>query len=378
MNSVRRRLLFVINDANYFVSHRLAVAVAAMREGFEIHVATPGASNPDIVGAGIIQHDIRMSRSGTRPLEELRTIVDLWRLVGRLRPSLIHAVTIKPVIYAGLVARARRVPAFVAAISGLGTVFIATGLRASLGRAIVRLLYSTALRQRRLKVIFQNEADRHTFLGARLVAKQDTVLLRGSGVPLEVYRVRPEPPGPPVFAMASRLLRDKGVCEFVRAAQLLRERGIDAKFRLIGEIDPGNRTSITQDEIARWKREGIVELLGFRRDIADQFGDVHAVVLPSYREGLPRVLIEAAACGRATITTDVPGCRDAIEPDVTGLLVPPRDVDALADAMQRLAENGEARSRMGAEGRKLAAREFGIEKVVDAHLELYRELASPP
>jgi glycosyltransferase involved in cell wall biosynthesis len=174
--------------------------------------------------------------------------------------------------------------------------------------------------------------------------------------------------------MAARLLRDKGVVEFVGAARLLADRGVVVKSRLIGSPDPGNPTTITQDELSAWQAEGLVELPGYLSDIPEQYAQSHIVCLPSYREGLPKSLVEAAACGRPVVTTDVPGCRDAIEPGETGILVPARDATALADAIQELVESPEQRRAMGLAGRELAEREFAIERIVDQHLAIYREL----
>ncbi len=177
--------------------------------------------------------------------------------------------------------------------------------------------------------------------------------------------------------MAARLLKDKGVLEFVNAARLLKQRGLSVEMRLIGSPDPGNPTSVTQQELDQWAAEGAVELLGYRKDIAAQYAAANIICLPSYREGLPKSLVEAAACGRAVVTTDVPGCRDAITPDVTGLLVPVKDAVALADAIQALIEDPELRNKMGLAGRVLAVEAFAIEKIVEQHMDIYQELLEP-
>lgn len=179
------------------------------------------------------------------------------------------------------------------------------------------------------------------------------------------------------MVMAARLLRDKGVGEFVEAARLLLRRGILVEMRLIGSLDLGNPTSVTQQELDQWENEGQVDLLGYRKDIAAQYAEANIVCLPSYREGLPKGLVEAAACGRAIVTTDVPGCRDAITPDVTALLVPVKDALALANALQRLIEDPELRNNMGQSGRTLAEEAFAIEKIVKQHMEIYKELLEP-
>ena len=371
-----RQLLFVVNAPEFFISHRLPLALAAREAGLDVHVATgPGDTGP-ITNLEFVHHTFPLSRSGKNPLFELRSLWALFRLMRRLKPDLVHLVTIKPVLYGGVMARLARVPAVVAAISGLGTVFVDTGGKARWVRKVVGALYRFALGHRNICVIFQNSDDRATLVAAGAVRDAQTVLIRGSGVGLSGCPALPEPPGTPVVSFAARLLNDKGVREFVDAARLLQARGLDARYWLIGAADPGNPSSVSDQDLATWRREGVVELLGHRTDIPTLFAQSHIVVLPSYREGLPKVLIEAAACGRAIVTTNAPGCRDAIEPDRTGLLVPVRDAGALADSIQRLIEAPELRRKMGSAGRALAEREFGIEQVVEAHLAVYRELLS--
>lgn len=373
---VDMRLLFVVNSPAFFLSHRLPVALAARRSGYEVHVATaPGKAVTEIIGQGLVHHAIPISRSGIQPLGELNTFWNLWRLLGRVRPDILHLVTIKPVLYGGIAARFLRVPGVVAAISGLGTVFINDGVKVRLLRWLIKPLYRLALSQKNSRIIFQNPDDQAVVTRMGAVRSDRAVLIRGSGVDLSEYPVRPEPMGTPVVVFASRLLKDKGIREFVEAARLLRSRNVRVRFRVIGSPDPHNPASVTEQDIIAWRDEGMVEFLGYRTDIPQLFSQSNLVVLPSYYgEGLPKVLIEAAASGRAVITTNHPGCRDAIEPGKTGLLVPVRDADALADAIQHLVENPALRQKMGRAGRALAEREFSIEKVIAAHLEIYRQV----
>ncbi|MFU1952275.1 glycosyltransferase family 4 protein, partial [Bordetella avium] len=334
------RLLFVVNNPAFFLSHRVALAIAAQAQGYEVHVATmDGPSVPQIQALGMMHHVIPMSRSGKKPMEELKTMLALYRLFRKLRPDLAHLVTIKPVLYGGIAARLARVPAMVAAISGLGYVFMAKGARARLVRAVVGRFYRLALGHPNSRVIFQNANDRDLLSRLGAVRSERVEMIRGSGVDLSRYRAEPEPPAPPVVVlMVARLLRDKGVYEFVEAARLLRQQGLNVRMRLAGGVDLGNPASIRADEVQAWARAGLVEALGERQDIAELYAASHIAVLPSYREGLPKSLIEAAACARAVVTTDVPGCRDAIDPDQTGLLVPPHDAPALAAAIARLVD----------------------------------------
>lgn len=373
----RRRLLFIVNNPAFFLSHRLPVAQAAMQAGFEVHVATmPGSTVSTIESLGITHHVLPMSRSGKNPLEELQTLYTLWKLFRGLRPDVVHAVTIKPVLYGGIAARLAKVPAYIAAVSGLGFIFIRESKGFDFLRWAATLLYRLALGHPNSRVIFQNTSDRDVLLRCKAVRPEQVVLIRGSGVDLERFRATPEPDGKPVALMVSRLLIDKGVREFVEAARLSANGADGVRWVLAGSIDKGNPASITQAELDQWLQEGVIEYLGEQEDIPALYQQAHIAVLPSYREGLPKSLIEAAACGRAVVTTDVPGCRDAIEPGVTGLLVPARDARALAFAVQRLADDGKLRQEMGEAGRRLAEYAFDVNHVADRHVELYEELTT--
>lgn len=370
-----RRLLFVVNNPAFFLSHRLPVAQAAQASGFDVHVATmDGPSVPTIREHGFVHHAFPLSRSGKNPLQEMRSIHALWRLCRQLRPDILHAVTIKPVLYAGIAARLARVPAYVAAISGLGYLFTREKGGVDVLKWTATRLYRLALGHPNSRVIFQNHADQKVLQDAGVVRPEQPVRIRGSGVDLEVFRYVPEPSEPVVALCVARLLKDKGVLEFVDAARLAQHAGSDIRWVLVGSPDPGNPASISEAIVREWHSDGVIEWLGERTDIALLYQQAHIAVLPSYREGLPKSLVEAAASGRAVVTSDVPGCRDAIEPGKSGLLVPPRDAVALATAVQDLANDASRRRAMGLAGRELAEQEFDIHKIVQKHLDVYESL----
>lgn len=369
------RLLYVVNDVGFFLSHRLAIAQAAQREGLQVHLAAGGEITDELRRTGIHFHPLALSRSGMNPLSELSTLWHLVRLFRRIRPDLVHLVTIKPYLYGGIAARLVGVPAVVSAVAGLGMLMGGRGLRGRMLRAGLQPLYRFAFHHPRQHVLFQNPDDRKWMQRWMRLPMERSSLLPGSGVDLAKHVVREEAPGPPIIVFAGRLLRDKGVEELVQAVRILRSRGIEARCWILGVPDPGNPSTVSAEELQAWQSEGWVDWLGHRSDIPECFSQAHIICLPSYYgEGLPKVLAEAAASGRAVVTTDHPGCRDAIKPGITGLLVPPRDPKALADALQRLIENPEQRRAMGRAGRDLAQRTFAIESIVDAHLDLYREL----
>ncbi len=374
---MKRKILFLVNVDWFFISHRLPIALEALAQGYEVHIATNITDKQDVLsGYGFIVHPLKIGRSSIGIVKEIITFMRILLLFRCVSPNLVHLVTIKPVLYGGIAARLTRIPGVVSAIPGLGFLFVKKAtLKARLLRYLVLLLYRLALGHPNQRVILQNSSDQNYLINSAGIPQKKTCLIRGSGVNLAEFSFTPELDTVPVVVMASRLLKDKGVLEFVNAAKLLQTEGIEAKFQLVGKPDPGNPESITKEEMAVWAEEKVVACLGFRSDIAKIFANAHIVVLPSYYlEGLPKVLIEAAAAGRAVITTDKPGCRDAIEPDVSGVLIPAGDAEALANAIALLIKDKALRQRMGKAGRALAKRAFGIERVVAAHLQIYGEL----
>jgi glycosyltransferase involved in cell wall biosynthesis len=370
-----RTLMFVVNVDWFFLSHRLPVALEAQRQGYNVHIAT-GLTDQleELKRHGLRVHPLVLHRSSLGLINALRTMLQLWRVFKAVKPDVVHLVTIKPVLLGGLIARLAGVPSVVSAVSGLGFVYVARGARAVLRRSLVGVLYRVALGHPNQKVIFQNVDDLHSL--ARVTHLPDTkvAMIRGSGVDLTTYVHLHLPDGVPVVVLAARLLADKGVSEFVQAARLLKQRGCTARFVLIGTVDAANPSSFTKAEVSKWVAESLVEWWGYRSDMPHVLAGASLVVLPSYREGLPKILVEAAACGRAVVTTDVPGCRDAIEPGVTGVLVPVRNSLLLADAIGTLLNNPDRCRAMGDAGRKLAEDAFDIRQIVAAHMQIYDEL----
>lgn len=369
------RLLVVVNVDWFFLSHRLEVALGALRAGHEVHVATSiSQGRVQLEKYGFIVHPLVVDRSGAGPVGLIKLFLAFLRLFWTLRPDVLHLVTIKPVLIGGAAARFSPVRGVVYAISGLGHVFLEYGMFGKLRRKIVGAWYRFVLGAQNMRIIFQNPDDRHEIESVAILRKDQIVMIPGSGVELSEYKMMPLPGGEAVVLMAARLLSTKGVREYVAAAKQLRASGVKAQFLLVGDPDPANPASIPALELDAWGKQGVVELLGHRSDIPSLMAQAHIVVLPSYREGLPKVLIEAAACGRAVITTDVPGCRDAIEKDVTGVLVPLKDVASLADAMRRLIEDRPLCQAIGHAGRKRAEKVFDVNVVVRTHLQIYSAL----
>lgn len=371
----RPKVLFVDNDVNTFYSYRAGLARAARDKGFEVHVAAPQGKSEDLVRAeGFQYHAIAMTRQGMKPWKELGTIVQLFRLYRKVQPDLVHHLRLKPVLYGGLAATAARVPSMVGLLTGLGYVFMAESRKAKAMRRLVTWAFKLGFRHSNQRVIFQNPDDRAVFVNNGILPVEKTALIKGSGVDVDVYRPAAAVAGVPVVLLASRMLYDKGVSEFVEAAGTLRAAGVPARFVLAGDVDPGNPTAISAEQLRRWSDSGVVEWWGLRNDMLAVLAQSHIVCLPSLREGVPKVLIEAASCGKPIVTTDAPGCREIVRHGDNGLLVPVRDGRALAQALRQLIESPSLRASMGQRGREIVVREFSLEQVVKETLGVYREL----
>lgn len=371
-------ILFITNSDWFFISHRLPIAQKLIELGFQVHLATNFTNNKEKLEAlGLRTHAIRLSRRGIHPLQEISTILEIRKILNEICPSIVHGITLKSAIYGGLACRLAGISAYVASIAGLGSAFSGEGAKNKLLKKIISILFRFSLSHKKTIIIFQNKEDKSALLNITSLKDNQTELIEGSGVDLNKYCFKEEPKGNLVVTMASRLIFEKGIREFLEAARILKQEGIDAEFWLVGTIDPGNPSSATESDLQTWKEEGLVKLLGLRKDIDIIFSQSNIIVLPSYYgEGLPKVLLEAGASGRAIITTDNQGCRDAIIPDVTGILIPKRDAIKLAANIKLLLQNEDLRKNMGCAGRKLAENKFGIEKVVQKHVEIYTSLLS--
>lgn len=370
-----KKLVFFVNVDWFFVSHRLPIALTALNEGYSVHLICKVTNKKEILESyGIHVHDISLSRSGYNIFQEFITLVKCFFVIKKIAPDIIHSVTIKPVIYGNIISRILSVPVRVSSISGLGYLFISNKFSTKLARIFVSKLYRLAL-SGAFKIIFQNRSDLATIRDLGAIEEKQELIIRGSGVNLSEFCPSEEPKGRPVVLFSGRLLKDKGVLEFIDAAITLKSLAPEIRMVLVGDIDEGNPNSITHKQLSVWCSEGYVEHWGYSDDMPSVLSKSNLVVLPSYREGLPKSLIEAAASKRAVITTDVPGCRDAITPNKTGILIPVRNSKKLASAILDLVKDDENRKALARCGRKLAEREFDINKVIEQHMAIYSKEA---
>lgn len=370
-----RTLAFVLTTDWFFASHFLDRALAARRAGWRVAlIARTGAATAGLRAQGIEVIDLPIGRASLNPLTEARAVVALWRIYGRVRPDLLHHVALKPVVYGSLAARLAGIRHVVNAPIGMGFVFSSPGRLARLLRPLAVLALRLTLAPRGSVVVFENPDDRAEMIAAGLVAEAAAVLIRGAGVDTARFHPTPEPPEPVRVLLPARLVPEKGVHEFVAAARILRARGVAAEFLLAGAPDSDSRRTIAEADLRAWSEEGAVQWLGPVEDMAGLLSEVHIVCLPSYREGLPKALLEALAAGRPVVATDVPGCREAVHHGVNGLLVPPRDAEALAEALTRLIGDGPLRAAFGAAGRSRAETEFATAIVCRDTLALYEAM----
>lgn len=374
------RLLYVTNNPEFFASYRLRTAVAARDAGYDVHVATPdGPRIADIVAHGLTHHVIPLHRRSFNPARGLHTVAALRRLYLRLRPDVIEHMTIQAVLYGSFAARTAGVGRIVNWMAGLGFLFVERGRRTALLRPAVLAAYRVALGVRDGHAVFENPDHRDYFVRAGLVPAAQASVIEGAGVEMSEFAASPPPPGTPVVLFAGRMIWDKGVRDFVSAVELLRARGAAARFVMVGAPDPGNPASVDDARLREWNDSGIVEWDGPSSRMADEYRRCAIFCFPTaYAEGVPRVLIEAAASARPVITTDMPGCREVVIPGVNGLLVPPRDPAAVADAIERLLADPALRGTMGERGREHVRQRFSVRTIVDATLALYAAMAGGP
>ena len=376
MSAVQPKLLFLVTEDWYFWSHRLPMARAALAAGFTVGVATRiDAHGERIRAEGFALHALGWRRGEFGPLAGLRSIAEIYRLYRRERPDLVHHISVKPVIYGGLAAFLAGIPAVVSSLTGMGYSLASQGLRARIARLPVSLALRLLLAWRRSVLVVQNEAHRTALLALAPGAGDRIVVIRGSGVDTGHFTALPDPPERPVeIGFVGRLLADKGVRVLVEAYRRLLARGVPLRLVLAGLPDPESPTSIPEAEIRTWLALPGLTWLGQVSDVREVWARAHIAVLPSFHEGLPKSLLEAAACARPIVATDIPGCREVAIAGRNAVLVPVGDAAALADAIERLARDDGLRQRFGAASRSVVEPDLSDAHIGAETAALYRRL----
>lgn len=369
------KLLLVANTDWYLYNFRLSLARLLRDRGWEVGLVSPKGDYADALRAeGFRWMEIPMRRSGRFIPQETLTTARIVGLYRRERPDLVHHFTMKSVLHGSIAARMVGIPAVINSITGLGYLYLGHGIAAWSARLVAEPFLRFGLRHSGCRVIFENSSDRDFFVARHLVGEARAIVIEGVGVDLSHYKLGPEPEGLTTVLMACRVLRDKGVGEFVDASRILKSSGKQYRFVMVGAPDPGNPRSIPEDEINRWTKEGVIEWWGQRSHMPEVYAGCHIVALPSYSEGLPTVLIEAAASGRPIVATDIPGNRSVVNSGENGYLVPVGDAQALAKAILTLAEDPHLRAKMGLRGRQRAEEEFDQRAINQRTLEVYESV----
>jgi glycosyltransferase involved in cell wall biosynthesis len=374
VNPKKLIFLFVDNEVADFLQYRLGLALFLVNMGVEVHVALPSEPGmAEIEDHGITVHEIYIRRFSTSLWQELRTFGSLALLYWRLRPAVLHHLCLKPVLYGGIAARLLGIQSTVGTLTGLGPLFTNRSVKMRVLRRLTVVGLRFAYSSTPYHLTVQNPENRDYIVSNNVATKDRVWNIRGSGVDLSVFVHKREPEGTPVALMACRLLWEKGVGEFVAAARALRERGLEVRFLLIGARVPGHPSEIPLSDLEHWCSTRVVEWLNWQDDMPTMLNQSHIVCLPTYyAEGIPRILIEAAAAGRPIVTTDSPGCREVVADGQNGLFVPAKDPEALASAISKLVQNDHLRTTLGSRGRAIAAKEFSVDQIIGSYLEVYR------
>ena len=368
-----KRLVYIVNVDWFFISHRLPLALHALKNGWEVYLLTKDTGRKvDLENQRIKVFNVPFGRASINPIEELKCVMTLHCLLKEIKPDIIHNVTWKGCLWGSIAAKITGCYHVVNALSGLGSVFINKGPV----NKVMGYLAEVAFKNDYATFIFQNPDDVSWFKSLGYATEGRIHVIKGAGIDLKAYAFKEAQPKEKLNVLfPARMLRDKGLCELIEAFMILRPK-YEGKIELIlaGSCGDANKTAVTENEMRELTIDGYITWIGYQKDMYPVYVDSDIVVLPSYREGLPKVLIEACAVGRPIVTTDVPGCRECVEEGVNGYLVPPKSTKELAEAIAKLVDNSDARKRFGIASRKRAERDYSIENVIDKTFSIYEQV----
>ena len=371
-----KKIAFFFNSLQYFYSHRLGLAKTYINLGFKVFLIYGEVGNIDIekfqISEELILIQCPFNRGSINPINELNTILNLFLKIKNLNLDIIHFINLKPYLYGGLIAKFLSLPS-VSSITGMGFANKAVN-RSYVLRSIITFILKFVLNRSNHKIIVQNNDDRLFLIKDLNVNRNKITLIKGTGINFEKYKLKNLPPKPYIVIFPGRLIKEKGIYEFIEAAKIVKKTNKDIKFWLVGNIDNRSRSSINKADILKWESEETIIFKGYKKNIANIFSKAHIICLPSYQEGFPRVLVEAAACGRAIITTNAPGCRESILNYKTGILVNKKNAQELAKKILWLLSKPDKLSKMSLAGRKFAEKYFQEKDINQKHILLYDSL----
>ncbi len=369
------KIIIFSSEDWHFVAHLMPIALGAKKKGYEVKVITRvRAHGEQILSQGLDLIPIKLDRFSLNIFKELKTLAQLISIYKREKPEIVHNFGIKPILYGSLAAVYCKIPKVINTFLGMGFVFISEKMWVKALRiAFVQLLKLCMLKKDSL-IIVQNKDDRELIIKTKIVESVKVFAQCSVGVDIKEFPLLAEPEGKLVFALVGRMIRDKGIAEFVAAAEIIKKKGLSAEFWLIGAPDPNNSRSIESEQLIEWESKKIIKWMGFCNDIKSIWEKAHIAVLPSYREGLSRSLLEAAAFGRALITTDAPGCRELVQHNVNGLLVQVKDAEKLAAAIEQMIINSNLRKSLALKARETVLQNYSEEVIVERMLRFYLPL----
>ena len=379
MNRENKHVLMVLNDIAWYWTHRQPLAKAILGRGDQLSLATFGASSDEGVrDMGVQGYELTEHGRGLGVLFHVKILFSIWGVIRKTKPDVIHAITLRHAFYTGVITRLIGFKPVVFTVAGVGSLFTDQSTKMKIVRALAIPVLRFAFKGEGRFLIFQNPDDRKLMLDHKVVNEEQTTIIRGSGVDLTEFPLTPETQNneEPIVLFSSRLIREKGIDDFIEAAKIIKERGIKARFQIAGDVYEKNPNSLTRKEMQGYHDAGIIEWLGQVSDMPALFKKISIMALPSYYgEGVPKILLEAAAIGRPIITCDVPGCREAVIHEKNGLLIPPKSPEELADAIERLLSDIELRNQYGLAGRAMVEEDFHVDSVVSRTLKTYDQFS---
>ena len=372
---MKKKIFFLVNTDSFFLSHRFDIAKKMIRNNYEVHIGTEFSKYKSLfLKSGIKTHEVNFFRNSFNLIKAFYSLIQIFFLLKKIKPDILHVISLKPVIFGGLISFITPIKSLVISITGLGSMFINKGIFYNFREYIFKTFYKVIFLFSNLKVILQNKDDLNYLIKKSNLKKKDVQIIKGSGVNLNKFKFSNIPKGSPIILMASRIIKDKGVFEYIEAIRILKKKNFNGKFFLIGNIDNDNPSAISNSLIRLWKKKKMIIYLKHQQNIIKYIKKSSIVVLPSYREGFPKILMEAAACGRPVITTNVPGCKDAIVNRVTGYLIPVKKSKPLADLIFNLSKKRNTLKKMGIDARIHAEKNFDVNNVVSKHLSIYKKI----
>ena len=370
------KLMFIVNSLDFFISHRLDIAIAAQKQKYEVHIFTFSSGDESkILGKGFQYHPIKLRRSKLNLFNDLLIFIKLFKILYLVKPNIVHLVTLKPIIYGGIVSKLLSINSIVIAFSGLGTIFTKSKKNYFFYRLlIIQILKIIFSKKNKLKVIFQNKDDQKLIEKYTNLKRSKSIIIRGSGVDLNHFKNLKYKNSIFIISMISRFLFNKGINEYIQSVKILKKKYPHIIFRIVGSIDIGNPESISVSELDKLKKDPNIEIIENSNNVLKIINESKIIVLPSYREGLPKVLLEAAACERVVVTTNVPGCKDVVIDNITGKIAKPRNIYDLSNKIDFLINKQDKLFSMGIMARKHVQLNFSLKYVVKSHLNLYEEM----